>query len=174
MKITLSHIVSILICLVLVAAAVCIGAVRGWSSERDGLQSDMNALLEIRAMDAANLCVVAARHVPGDADLVRLQAASALLLGNSGSFEERTAADEVITEAALALTNRLASMPTVQSNKRDSGYVAMFTDVLNVRSSLARKLGPEVSDFNNRLSGDLTGKLAMLLGVSTLPALDAQ
>ena len=73
--------ICILLTVVMAAGAVCIGAVRGWTGERDaalGVFSESGSLgseLQNRAMDAANLAVVASRHLSGDADVALLRSA---------------------------------------------------------------------------------------------------
>lgn len=181
MKAHLSTILSIVLCVVLVAAAVCIGAVRGWSDDRsevlNALSADgeMRALLETRAMDAANLAVVAARHLPADdADLTALREASALMLSNAAQTEQLLQADDVITDAALRLADELPALSTVQSSRRDRAYVSMLTGTLSKKTALSHRYTLLVEDFNQRLSSSLSGKLAMLLGVDPLPGADEE
>lgn len=179
MKITFSTVMSIVICIVLVAGAVCIGAVKGWSSDRDAvlraptLDGEMSALLQIRAMDAANLCVVAARHVPADdADLLALRQASELLL--RGNPAQPMQADNVITEVAQRFAQRLPAMSSVAASKRDKAYVKTLTDTLCAETSLSHNYALLVEDFNHRLSAEMTGRLAMALGVKPIESAPVQ
>lgn len=176
MKITLGNIVTALVCVALICAAVCIGAVRGWSSERDAAltvltaEGDMRTQLEYRGMDAANLAVVAARHLPADdADLTALQEASRTLLSGTEDVPRILEADAAITEAALRLSESLPQLSTVQASERDRAYIAMLTSSLGKKSSLTHAYALLVDDYNQRLTTSLTGKLAMLLGVDPLP-----
>lgn len=176
MKNRLSIILSCLLCAALAAAAVCIGAYRGWSAEREealtALTTDgeMHALLETRAMDAANLAVVAARHLPADdEELSALRAASALMLSGTAGPEELLLADDALTAAALQLADELPGLASVQASTRDRAYVSMLTGTLGPKTGLAQRCAELVEGFNQRLTSELTGRLAMMLGVSPLP-----
>ncbi|MBE5796859.1 MAG: hypothetical protein E7327_05700 [Clostridiales bacterium] len=181
MKNKLSTVASILLCILLAAAAVCIGAVRGWSQERSEVLSaleadgEMYTLLENRAMDAANLCVVAARHLPEDDEqLLNLRAASSLMLSGNIAPEQLLLADQTITDTAIRFADELPQLDSVQSSKRDRAYVSMLTGALQKKTSLSYQYGLAVEDFNLRLRSELTGRLAMLLGVAPLPGVNAE
>ena len=177
MKIRLSTILSIALCVLLCAGALCVGAVRGWSQERsDALSAltaggEMRTQLENRGMDAANLAVVAARHLPeDDADLIALRKASATLLSGIEDAQVILQADAVITDVALRFSEELPALPSVQESSRDKTYISMLTSLLGKKSGLTHTYTLLVEDYNQRLESSLTGKLAMLLGVSPLPA----
>ena len=69
MKNNLTGALCVVLAVVLAAGAVCLGSYRGWSGERSQVlealnrEGDMAQALQSRAMDAANLAVVASRHV---------------------------------------------------------------------------------------------------------------
>jgi len=177
MKISIGNIVTVIICIVLLVAAVCVGAVRGWSDERSAALSaltstgDMRTQLEYRGMDAANLAVVAARHLPAeDAALAALRKASSTLLSDTDDVNRILEADAAITDAALRLADTLPGLATVQASDRDRTYISMLTATLGKKSSITHSYTLLVEDYNERLTTSLTGKLAMLLGVSPLPA----
>ena len=181
MKISLTTILSILLCVALIAAAVCIGAYRGWNEERNAAlsalseNSEIRTALENRAMDAANLSVVAARHLPADdAVLCALQAASALILSGHADADALITADTAITESALSLAEVLSALPSVQQSARDQAYVTTLTGILTQRSGLSDTYSLLRDDFNRRFFTSLTGKLAALRGVEPLPAANAQ
>ena len=181
MKIRLSTILSVILCIVLVCAAVCIGVVRGWSADREAAltaltaDGEMYTQLENRAMDAANLVVVAARHLPeNDADLTALRGASRELLSGNAGTEALMRADAVITDVALRFASELSQMDSVMASTRDKAYISMLTSSLGKKSGLAYSYNLLVEDFNARLGGTLSGRLAMLLGVAPLPAADVQ
>jgi len=180
MKNTLSTVIAVILCVLLVAAALCLGTVRGWSSERETALSalmeggEMHTLLENRAMDAVNLSVVAARHLPADDEtLLALQSASSLMLSGKAGAEELMLADDTITDAALRLAGELPSLSSVQASTRDKAYVSMLTATLGKKTGLTHTYTKLVEDFNHRLTTSLTGKVAMLLGVTPLPVRDA-
>lgn len=176
MKISLSKILFTLLCALLLITALCTGAVRGWSAERNEILSsltgegEMRQQLEYRGMDAANLCVVASRHLPeDDADLVALRQASQTLLSGSTDVHVLLAADEQITVIALRFAESLPQLPSVQASGRDKTYIATLTSSLGRKSSLNHSYTLMVEDYNDRLSSSPTGWLARLLGVDPLP-----
>lgn len=181
MKTRLNTILGVVLCVALVAAAVCIGSYRGWSAERsaalNALSADGNmySLLETRAMDAANLAVVAARHLPADdSDLIDLRGASDAMLSGKATVDELLQADFRLTDVALRFADELPRLPSVQSSKRDKAYISMLTASLGQKTGLSHNYTLLVEDFNQRLTSDLSGRLAMLLGVTPLPALNAE
>lgn len=181
MKNSLTTILSILLCIVLIAAAVCIGAYRGWTDERSAAlnalseNSEIRTLLADRAMDAANLAVAASRHLPADDEhLAALRSASAAILSGETDASALIAADAAITDAALRFAEELPNLPSVQQSARDKTYVVMLTGSLSRSSGLEESYAQLVGDFNQRLSDSLMGRLAMLLGVKPLSVTEAQ
>ena len=172
MKQTLTMILSVMLCIVLVIGAVCLGAVRGWRSEREeaaAFLSDTDILAE-RAMDTANLLVVASRHLPAaDASLAALRDARQVLTSGSADLEDIIAADSAITAAARELAASLPSLPSVQASARDQAYIDSLTGILGVDSGAEMLYHAEIDAFNQRMSASLTGKLAMFCGVEPLP-----
>lgn len=181
MKITLSNILIALLCAALICAALLVGAVRGWNGEREEALSaltekgEMRTQLEERGMDAANLSVVAARHLASDnADLLALQAASRTLLSDTQDIQAILQADATITSVALRFSTELPLLPSVQHSSRDQTYISMLTASLGKKSSLTNGYTQLVEDYNHRLSSSIMGRLAMLLGVDPLPVPDAE
>ena len=176
MKLSFSTVMSVLLCAALVLCAVGIGAVRGWSDERSAVLAslekggDFYSACENRAMDAANLCVVANRHLPAeDPDLVSLRNASQALLEGPADVHAALALDQQITSAAASLGQRLSQLPSVLTSQRDMVYTDVLTKALADSSSLSTTWNRLAGDFNSRLSSDLIGKLARALGVTPLP-----
>lgn len=181
MKNTLSTVLGVIICVVLVAAALCVGTVRGWSADREEAlnaltaEGEMYTLLQNRAMDAANLAVVAARHLPADdEDLAALRGASSLMLSGKAGAEELMMADDTLTDVALRLADELPDLASVQASTRDKAYVSMLTASLGKKTGLTHTYTKLVEEFNRKLTTSPTGRLAMLLGVDPLPADDEQ
>lgn len=181
MKIRLSNILFALLCIMLLGASLCIGAVRGWSMERSevlsslGESGELRMQLEYRGMDAANLAVVAARHLPAhDANLVALRQASGVLLSGNDDVQALLEADAAITDVARAFATQLPLLPTVAASQRDTTYVCTLTSALGKMNSLTHTYSVLTEDFNQRITSSLTGRLAMLLGVDPLPAPTAQ
>ncbi len=179
MKKMLSNLPFALLCIALLAVALCVGAVRGWSIDRNEVLSaltgdgSLHTQLEYRAMDAANLAVVAARHLQeDDADLVALRNASQTLLSGTQDAQAILTADAIITDVAFRFAETLPQLPSVQASERDQTYLSMLTAALGKKSSLSHTWTLLVEDFNQRLTTSLTGRLAMLFGVDPLPTMD--
>ena len=175
MKNILTYALAILAAVVLAAGAVCIGAVNGWQNERVQASTlgennqELASLLDTRAMDAANLAVVASRHLPADdKQLCLLRDAQAVLASGKGSMEELLAADETITLIASEFGRTLPLLPSVQASPRDQVYVSMLTRTLAEGESAKALFAGSAERFNQRMSSSLTGQLAMALGVELL------
>ena len=167
---------SILLCAVLVLAALCIGSFRGWSSERADIlhaftkKGEMHTRLQHRGYDAANLAVVAARHLPADdGDLAALREGSRTLLSGTEDMALLLSVDDDVTNAALRLADSLPTLSTVQASQRDQTYISMLTAALSPRDSVRHSYTLLAEDFNQRLEGSLLGRLALLMGVNPLP-----
>lgn len=175
MKNTLSTILCVLLAVVMAAAGIGIGAVRGWNGER---QAALNALsgdgdlaeaLQVRAMDAANLAVVAGRHLTDDADVAALQNAYHTIVSGA-SADKLAQADAAISIAAANLAARLPELSSVKASTRDQVYISTLTRTLVQQTGSASTYAAAIDDYNQRLNRSLTGKLAMLLGVQPLVA----
>lgn len=177
MKIKLSNILFVLMCIVLLSASVCMGVVRGWSRERSGILSaltengDLRIQLEYRGMDAANLASVASRHLPADhADLLALLAASGMLLGDYADVHGILVADADVTAIARRFSQELPALASVQASTRDQAYIHTLTELLGNQDDLANSYVLMINDFNQRMSTSPTGRLAMFFGVKLLPS----
>lgn len=171
----LSIITSVLLVIVFLAAALCVGSVRGWARDRGkaaealSASSELGQMLEERGMDAANLAVVAARHLSEtDADLTRLREASSLLLSSAASSNVKLAADVMATEAAAHLAGVLPELDSVKASARDQAYISTLTRTLGATSNARAAHDEACNAFNQRMQASLTGRLAMLLGVQPL------
>lgn len=172
MKNTLLSVICWVCCAALVIGAIGLGAVRGWRQERaKALSPDAVAeAIEERAMDAANLLVVASRHLPEDDErLTELRALRATLTDASGTADALLAADAALTDLAGRLGRELPLLPSVQASARDQAYVSALTQTLTYRSAGEDVYRARAERFNERLTGSLSGKLAMLLGVAPIP-----
>lgn len=176
MKNTLTNILCVVLVAAMVVAAVGIGAVRGWNSQREEALSalseagELGASLQVRAMDAANLAVVAARHLTDDADVAALRTAYDTICGNSATPAQLADADNAISIAAVRLAEKLTVLDSVQASSRDKAYISSLTRTLSETSGAATAYAAIMEDYNTRLTSSLTGRLAMLLGVSPLAA----
>lgn len=175
MKNILTYALAIFAAVVLAAGAVCIGAVNGWQQERVQASTlgennqELVTLLDTRAMDAANLAVVASRHLPADdKQLCMLRDAQAVLASGKGTMEELMAADETITLIAREFGQTLPLLPSVMASPRDQVYVSMLTRTLSEGDSAKALFTASAERFNKRMNDSLTGRLAMMLGVEPL------
>lgn len=161
--------------IILVVSAVLLGAVRGWSGERDKAlhsltqDSALASTLQNRAMDAANLAVVAARHLPQDhADILALRTAYGVFSDASSTAEALARADMSITQAAARLAKSLPELESVRESARDQVYISTLTRALSEATDAQSVYSSAVNDYNARLTRSLTGRIAMLLGITPL------
>lgn len=168
-------VLSWLLCAVLIGCALCVGFTRDWQKQRaevlNALTQDSALVeqLQNRAMDAANLAVVVARHLDQeDAALGVLKEASSLLLSGETKPEVLLAADESLTRAAASLRETLLPLPSVRASARDQAYISMLTRTLSEGADIASAYRTLAEDFNHRLNGSATGAIARLLGVHPL------
>lgn len=177
MKNTLSTILCVLLTIALVAGAVCIGAVRGWHGEMMTTLQSLSAASELseplrnRAMDAANLAVVARRHLGEDPDVVSLSQAYFTVCRTNASAAELALADTAISVAAASLADKLQGLDSVAASQRDQVYISTLTRNLSQDLGSAETYTQAIEDYNRRLTTSLTGKLAMLLGAEPIPAI---
>lgn len=175
MKTSLSTLLCVVLCVILTVCALCLGSVRGWNAEREAAlnalssEGELHRQLEHRAMDAANLSVVVARHVPADhAYLTELALIRRTLEGAKSTIEDLAQADSALTALALIIGQELSQTASVQSSARDQAYLATLTRTLGEATGMADSYAARVEDYNERLTSSLTGRLAMLLGVEAL------
>ncbi|MBR4082013.1 MAG: hypothetical protein IKK21_09545 [Clostridia bacterium] len=176
MKQTLISVLTVLLAVALAAGAVCLGAVRGWTSERGeaaALLSDTGSLREAlseRMMDAANLLVVVSRHLPQeDEGLTALRNALTTCRSETAQAQDIIGADREITRLAAQWAESLPLLDSVKSSARDQAYITSLTRVLAEDSNVTGRYQSQSAAFNERMNGSLTGQLAMLLGVEPLP-----
>lgn len=169
MKNKLSVALSVLVCAVLVFAALGIGAVKGWKQEREdviaSLQSggELYELRQSRAMDALNLCAVAGRYLPADdADIAALRNGARALTGKS-ELQALLAADNDISAAAARLEEKLTGL-----EDRDKDYLSALVDALSPANGINSRYTDISEDFNSRFASSLMGKLAAMLGVEPI------
>ena len=168
----LSIVLSVLLCAVLAAAGIACGVRNGWLTEREqalsltGDLAAMAALIDEHAMDAANLTVVAGRHLPAeDEQLVQLSTAAATLAQAKADVQTLVDMDVTIRRIATAFAQELPKLPSVQESARAQVYVAMLTGSLTEGASAAELFAASADAFNTALDTSFTGWLAKLLGV---------
>ena len=125
----------------LVLAAVALGAYRGWSGERrQALETftENTALrdyLEERSMDAANLRVVAARHLDReDEDLAALTQVRKTLTDPEATVEELAAADAELTRlAAQSVTDSYNAQVESFNRRLEASLTGKLAQLLGVQ-----------------------------------------
>ena len=173
MKPRLSIGVCVLISLALVIFGLLYGTVSGYEDDRAQavvLLEGENGLLDAlgyRAADGLNLCVVAKRHLSGDADVAALETAASRLRDGGGSLTAKKAADEALAAAVNAVSAKLQVSQSFQASERDMKYLNMLaTDFGNLQKSMpAAAYNPEAKNFNAQLQTPVIGDFARLLGV---------
>ena len=159
------------IMVILALGSVVLGAYRGWTMERslvDETYAGLEAMLHTRVESAYNLLTVANRHLEGSDPLIKSVARERDVLEGKSSLKEKAAANEQLTADAAALLERLAALPSVQNDSRDSMYVADYLpQMLSESESLTTKANYNTAarEFNQSLKGSLSGYLARLMGI---------
>lgn len=168
---------SIVLAVALVFSAVFLGAYRGWAGERSKVvesfttDKQLKEYLDIRAMDAANLRVVAARHLDsGDTRLSALNQVRKTLTDGNATVEKLVDADAELTQVALELQSALPQMDSVLQSSRDQAYITTLTRTLANPISVTESYNAKVETFNDGLRTTPTGWLAQMFGVTPLTA----
>lgn len=174
MKLKLPIGVCVLISLALVVFGLIFGTVSGFSDERrqvTALLEGENGLMDVlsyRGADGLNLCVVARRHLPqADEDVMALETAAKALRAAGGKLADKKAQDAGLEEAVSAVSAKLREAESFQHSERDQRYLDMLiSDLQSLRASaVVTSYNQAATDFNNQLSGPISGVLASLLGV---------
>ena len=177
MKIKLPTGISVLIALVLVAFGLLYGTWSGYAADRAEItallerENGLMDVLDYRAADGVNLCVVARRHLSaGDEALTALESA-ARALRDGADLAQRCEADRGLAAAVEAVAAKLGSVPSFQQSTRDQNYLSMLTSDLNNLSSSAAvaAYNREAQAFNHELGSSPVGALAKLLGMEACP-----
>lgn len=173
MKPKLSIGVCVLISLALVSFGLLFGTVRGFSDDREhatALLSGEGGLVDVldyRGADGLNLCVVARRHLSGDADVKDLETAAKNLRSPGASLSQKKQEDARLSAAVILVADKLKEAPSFQQSERDKKYLDMLTTDLNdlARSAVIGTYNEAAKDFNKQLEAPISGTLATLLGV---------
>lgn len=168
---------SVMIALALVAFGLLFGTWSGYREDRAqvtellSMENGLMAVMDYRAADGLNLCVVARRHLDAaDQDLIALETA-ARELQQAGDPGIRNRADKAMGEAAAAVTRKLNESASFQASERDQRYLAMLSaDLSKLAGSAAVSTYNEAAaDFNKQLEAPVFGVLARLLGIEKCP-----
>ena len=178
MKPKLSLGLSLLIALVLVAFGLVYGSVSGYADER----AHVTALLEgdsglftvvgYRASDGLNLCVVADRHLAGDARVAELRAASQALRQSGQTLPTLKQRNDALTDAFQAVADALCANPDFLASARDQQYLDMLSADFTQygEHEIFHTYNAAVESFNQKLSAPVLGDLARFFGIKPCEA----
>ncbi len=171
MNFTARAVLAFFLMLVLLFAAVAIGAYRGFAGDKAQVELALNSLagvLETRIEMGHNLLTVAKRHLSASDPMVQAVVKDLADLSGQAPLLEKARVNERFALNADALLKAMEASPGVQADERDLGYV---TGLLprgmeqSARWADSAQYNKAAQEFNNRLKGQLNGRLAMLLGV---------
>ncbi len=175
MNYTPRAILAFLLMLALVVAGVGWGAYRGFSQDKAQVETALGSLesvLSTRAEMGHNLLVVARRHRQDAPDvidpLIRAVEKDVGELESALPLMEKAAASGRLSRDGGALLDALEESPGVQADARDLGYVTGLLPRGLEQSAQwadAGQYNKAAAEFNNRLNGQVNGRLARLLGV---------
>lgn len=169
--------VCVLIALVLVAFGLIYGTWSGYREDRaqvDELLTMENGLMDVldyRAADGLNLCVVAKRHLPAaDEDLQKLETA-ARQMQQSEDVRALTSLDHAVADAFSVVSAKLKETASFQQSGRDQRYLDMLAaDLSSLQSSqIVSAYNRAAEDYNRQLDQPLVGTLASWLGIEKCP-----
>ncbi|NLG58368.1 MAG: hypothetical protein GX540_08145 [Clostridiales bacterium] len=163
-------VLAIVLALLMVAAALFIGAVKGSRVEKAQVESALGSLGTVfttRVETGNNLLTVARRHLPQGDERMAAVARDVQALSSQASLAARTRANTSLEENARALLAILKDSESVQADSRDMAYVtgllpqaldqsAQWTDVGSYNEAAGA--------YNDRLNNTFSGLLARLLG----------
>ena len=165
--------VSILIALVLLVFGLVYGNVSGYADDR----SHVNALLAgdgglltavgYRAADGLNLCVVADRHLTGDADVATLRSVAEVLRGGIPELATVKTRDGELATAFSAVNRKLGATESFQQSARDRQFLEMLnTDFQDYgQNAIYATYNKAALDFNQKLMKPVLGDVARFFGI---------
>ncbi|MEG1776188.1 MAG: hypothetical protein RR367_06755 [Clostridia bacterium] len=173
MKWKLSIGACVLISLALVVFGLLFGTVNGYADDRRQVtvllegENGLKDVLSYRGADGLNLCVVASRHLSGDADVAALKQAAKQLSNENIALEERKREDAKLDAAVNAVKGKLVATKSFTESARDQKYLDMLTtDMQNLqKSALVTTYNTAAKDFNAQLETPVIGAVARLMGI---------
>lgn len=162
---------ALLISLALVIFGLVYGSVNGYADDRAHVEAllegdnGLTTVLGYRASDGLNLCVVADRHLTGDADAAALRAAAETIHKGGLGLQALKTEDENLAAAFAAVAGKLNA--AVDSNDRDRQYLAMLAADFNQYggNEIYAAYNKAASDFNAKLKAPVLGNIAGFFGV---------
>lgn len=162
---------AVLISLVLVIFGLVYGSASGYADDRAHVEallegdSGLTTVLGYRASDGLNLCVVADRHLTGDADVATLRAAAETIRKGGLGLKTLKTEDENLAAAFSAVAQKLDA--TVTQNDRDRQYLAMLIADFDQygENEIYAAYNKAAVEFNERLNVPVLGNIAGFFGV---------
>lgn len=157
--------------IVLIGASLLWGAYKGWSAERQQVETCMGTLEEVldaRREVGFNILTVARRHLPAEHPmLLSLQTALADL-SQAESLSQRAHANESLQADMKSLLEELKQLPSLTADERDSMYVNQLLPQAmeqSARMTEQAEYNLQAERFNRGFDTSFSGSLARLLGV---------
>jgi hypothetical protein len=171
MKPKLSIWLALLIAFVLVAFGLVYGDVSGYADERaqvSALLNGENGLMTVvgyRASDGLNLCVVAERHLTGDADVTALRDAARRLRADGQTPHAVKVGEDALSTAFATVAAKLNTLADFDG--RDAQYLSLLTADFNQygHHEIYAAYNKAASAFNQKLTAPVLGDLACFFGV---------
>lgn len=177
-KRTSRRLLSILLTLAMVAAALVWGAYQGWKGELRLVESSLAQVeerLKLRLETSQNILTVARRHLPGSEPALRSLREDAEAISAKGSLPDRAKAAQNARTHALQLLKLLEGTPSVKEDSRDSMYVLQLLPQQLEQSAAGgwqEEYNLRADGYNQGLKGSFSGWLARLVGVKPAERLD--
>lgn len=167
---------SILICLVLLAFGLVYGNVGGYNDDRNQVNALLNGdsglvtVLNYRASDGLNLCVVADRHLSADSDVAALRVAANAVRQTSAPLSAVKANDTALENAFATVAAKLRASQSFLASARDKQYLDMLTtDFQNYGASpMFNTYNAAAATFNKKLTTPVLGDVARFFGVKAV------
>lgn len=164
---------AVMFMLITLGLAIGLGAYRGYKKEyKNGERalSSLNELFELKRELAYNVKTVAKRHAYDEKsanDMIEL----ADSLVREKSLSKRQQLSEKLGKSIDAELKKLSEQQSVQNDDRDSFYVSKYFPQLLEQSNKWTDSGAYneyARSFNSSLNESFSGRIARLLGVSSL------
>lgn len=171
MKPKLSTWLAVLISFVLVMFGLVYGDVSGYADERaqvNALLDGENGLMTVvgyRVSDSLNLCVVAQRHLPGDAAVITLRETAEALRAPGQNPHAVYTGQAALSTAFADVCAKLSALAGF--NGRDAQYLSLLTADFDQygRHEIYAAYNTAATAFNQKLSAPVFGDLARFFGV---------
>ena len=178
MKFKLPMGVCVLIAIVLVLFGLGYGTFSGFREDRQQvtqLLSGENGLLDAlsyQGADGLNLCVVADRHLAGDARVAELRTAAQALRQTGQALPTLKKQNDTLTAAFQAVAEALRANSGFLASARDQHYLDMLSADFTQygEHAIFNTYNAAVESFNQKLNSPVLGFLARFFGIQPCEA----